>query len=286
MSKSVEYEKRLTLFIDFLGFKEKVQSTETDSEALNHLVKALNSAADTANIGNDEDFQATQFSDCIAISYKFETPDALFEIVNKLSLIVVSIAERGYLIRGGLTYGYLLHTEKNVVGPAMNRAYFLESKVAKAPRVILDPEIFNKALKKPKAEVLKTIKKYLRKDKGSDGKTIWSFDYFSWGSVVATVGADSSAYPAYLRKLSGLIKKGLTNSDPGVLEKYIWMQKRYREAREEFLNVPARHPSRKRDPGYLEAIENLPALEKAATRAAVVVSKAADKKAKRCPKGE
>jgi len=278
MGKAVKYEKRLTLFIDFLGFSDRVESTVTDNVALNDLVDALSDAAKTANIGKAADFQATQFSDCLVISYKFESPDALFEIVNKLSLIVVSIAERGYLIRGGLTYGYLLHTDKIVVGPAMNRAYFLESKVAKVPCVILDPDIFNAALKKPSADVLQTIKKFLRLDKKKD---LWFFDYFSWRTVVATVGADSNAYPDYLKTLSGLIKVGLKNTDPGVLEKYVWMQRRYKAARKGFVGTPHNHPHRKRFPGYLESIEKLPGLDKAAAEAAKIIDEAAKKKRKK-----
>lgn len=281
MGNAVEYEKRLTLFLDFLGFSEKVKSTEKDIETLNDLVDALSDAAETANIGNAPDFQATQFSDCLVISYRLDSPDALFEIVNKLSLIVVILADRGYLIRGGLTYGQLLHTDKVVVGPAMNRAYFLESKVAKAPRVILDPEIFNAALKKPKVEVLKVIKKFLKRDKDSDGKVSWFFDYFSWRSVVETVGADSNAYPEYLKTLSGLIKAGLKNTDSGVLEKYVWMQKRYKAARHDFIGTPDTHPARKRDPGYLEAIEKLPSLDKAAAKATKIIAKSEKERRKR-----
>jgi hypothetical protein len=43
------------------------------------------------------------------------------------------------LIRGGIAKGKLFHVEGGpLFGPAMNRAYFLESKKAKYPRVIID----------------------------------------------------------------------------------------------------------------------------------------------------
>ena len=281
MGKVVEYEKRLTLFLDFLGFSEKVQATETNSELLMDLVDALGDAAETANIGNAPDFQATQFSDCLVISYKFEDPDALFEIVNKLSLIVVSLTGRGYLIRGGLTYGQLLHTDKIVVGPAMNRAYFLESKVAKAPRVILDPKIFNAALKRPKIEVLKVIKKFLKRDKDDEGNIFWFFDYFSWQTVVSTVGGESDLFPKYFKTLSALIKAGLKSTDTRVLEKYVWMQKQYKVARDSLLATPDNHSFRRENPGYLESIEKLPSLGRAAARAMKIIAGAKEKEKKK-----
>ncbi|MCF9004244.1 hypothetical protein [Pseudomonas syringae] len=277
MDKAVEYEKRLTLFLDFLGFSEKVKATEKNAERLIDLVDALKDAAETANIGSAPDFQATQFSDCLVISYKFESPDALFDIVNKLSLIVVSLASRGYLIRGGLTYGWLLHTDEIVVGPAMIRAHSLESKVAKAPRVILDPEIFNAALKKPKDEVLIVIKKFLKRDKDKDGNVIWFFDYFSWQTVVATVGGENDLFPKYFKTLSGLIKAGLKSNDPGVLEKYVWMQRQYKIARDSLLSTPSNNPFRKYHPGYLESIEKLPPLRRAAARAKELIAEARKK---------
>jgi hypothetical protein len=278
MAKITKYEKRLTLFVDFLGFSEIVDTTVANPKSLDELINALADAAETASYGNAADFHATQFSDCLVISYKFERPETLFEIVNKLSLIVVRVAAQGYLIRGGLTYGDLLHTDKVVVGPAMIRAYQLESKIAQSPRVILDPDVFNHALKKPSADVLKTIKKFLRRDK-DDG--LWYFDYFSSKTVAETVVGEFDFYPKYLTNLSILIKRGLKHSSPSVLEKYVWMQKRYKAARKPFLGIAEDHSHRDAFPGYLESIENLPDLNKAAAKAVKIIAKAAKKKCKK-----
>ncbi|MGY4525164.1 hypothetical protein [Pseudomonas sp. TE21394] len=164
MASAVEYEERLALFIDFLGFKDIVEETAIDNEALNKLVAALEDAASTAKIGNKSDFHVSQFSDCLVISYKIKSWAALFDIVNKLSLIVIRIIGRGYLLRGGLTFGKLYHSDKAILGPAMNRAYHLESVVAKSPRVILDPEVFNELLEHSDEEAVETIKQILVQD--------------------------------------------------------------------------------------------------------------------------
>lgn len=275
MAKTIEYEKRLTLFIDFLGFKDIVEETATDNEALNKLVGALEELASTANIGDKADFHATQFSDCLVISYKTTSSDTLFEIVNKLSLIVITIVDQGYLLRGGLTFGELHHTDKAVLGPAMNRAYYLESEVAKHPRVVLDPGIFNELLEDSSAEVVETIKQVLVQDE-DDG--IWSFDYFSYDSVAIRVAGEFDFYPRYLAKIAGLIKRGLKHPSPGVLEKYIWMHGRYQSARGVFLGRPSDHPDRTEFPGFLESIEALPSLNKSVAKANEIVVKAAKDK--------
>lgn len=275
MAKVIDYENRLTLFIDFLGFKDIVEKTSTDNEALNKLVAALEDAASTAKIGNKSDFHVSQFSDCLVISYKVKNEAALFEIVNKLSLIVVRITGQGYLLRGGLTFGKLYHSDKAVLGPAMNRAYFLESEVAKCPRVILDPEVFNELLDKSSAEVVETIKQVLVQDE-NDG--IWYFDYISSESVAEKVAGEFDFYPKYLATIADLIKRGLKHQSPGVLTKYIWLHKRYRLARETFLNFPSDHSTRTKFPGFLESIEKLPSLNKAVTKAKENVVKAAKDK--------
>ncbi|ERX87785.1 hypothetical protein Q083_03508 [Pseudomonas aeruginosa M8A.4] len=282
MSGKVVYERRLTLFVDFLGFKDLVEKSVGDNKILNGLVRAIADATETANIGNKADFHATQFSDCLVLSYRLKTADALFEMVNKLSLILVRITARGYLIRGGLTYGDLVHTDKELIGPAMIRAYQLESQVAKWPRVILDPEVFDDLMNKPSASVMKTVKKYLKRDKEDD---FWYFDYISSEAVVNTISGEYEIYPEYLGTIAGLVEDGLKSKNPGVLEKYIWLHKRYKSARKPLVGLPGDHPDRRRFPGFYEAFENLPSLNKEASAAKDFVAKAKKKAARKCKKG-
>lgn len=281
MSDTAVYEKRLTLFIDFLGFKELVEKSVSDKKILNDLVRAIADATETANIGNKSDFHATQFSDCLVLSYRLKA-DALFEMFNKLSLILVRITARGYLIRGGLTYGDLLHTDNELMGPAMIRAYQLESQVAKWPRVILDPEVFDDLINNPSASVIKTVKKYLERDKKDD---FWYFDYISSKTVVNTISGEYEIYPEYLGTIAGLVEDGLKSKIPGVLEKYIWLHKRYQSARKPLVGLPGDHRDRRRFPGFYEAFESLPSLNKEVSEAKDFVAKAKKKAARRCKKG-
>lgn len=53
----------------------------------------------------------------------------------QLKLLTPAHLKRAVIV----TVGDLLHTERHLVSPAMVKAYELESKVAKFPRVLLDP---------------------------------------------------------------------------------------------------------------------------------------------------
>ena len=75
----------------------------------------------------------TQFSDCIVVSYRVDEESAVFWLLTEIAFCVIDLVERGFLLRGALTVGDMLHTAKHVVGPAMVEAYELESKVAKFP---------------------------------------------------------------------------------------------------------------------------------------------------------
>ncbi|WP_054044283.1 hypothetical protein [Pseudomonas nunensis] len=282
MEKKINYETRLTLFVDFLGFKEKIEETESDNKSLQELVYVMTEVATIAKEGDPKEFEVSQFSDCLVLSYGVKDFNLIFDIVNKLSHVVVRAAELGYLIRGGLTFGDLLHTKQLVLGPAMSRAYHLESQVAKVPRVILDPVEFNDVLLNPTHDTIKTVKKFLKWDKKCK---LWYFDYISINVVVDVVGGDPMKYPRYLKTLSGMIEKGLKSSHPGVLEKYVWMHKRYKAARKPLIGLPDDHPDRRKFPGFIEAFEKLPSLNKAASAAEDFVAKAKKKAARECKKG-
>lgn len=91
------------------------------------------------------------FSDCayILYDYKDDIEDSRKDMYKLMGIacyntekILYEFLKNGFIARGAITYGDLFYdNEKNIwFGPAMNRAYFLESKQARFPRVIIDPE--------------------------------------------------------------------------------------------------------------------------------------------------
>jgi hypothetical protein len=57
------------------------------------------------------------------------------------------LTEMGYLVRGSVTIGNIITDENLIFGPALVRAYAdLENKLAKWPRVVVDPDTQNELL--------------------------------------------------------------------------------------------------------------------------------------------
>lgn len=165
------YEDRFVAFIDILGFGALVEQSESDEFLQEKIFTALNSIQ-TDNINDElyarvnteivplEELKAVQeiakvfanaaklanpvlityFSDSLVISAKSNDVIAsqlVVDIVGKLNIKMWM--DHQILIRGGIAKGKLFHVEGGpLFGPAMNRAYFLESKKAKYPRVIID----------------------------------------------------------------------------------------------------------------------------------------------------
>jgi hypothetical protein len=215
----IAYEERILLFIDFLGFKDIVEQTAEDPLRLVSLVKAMSTLGELKDeYGVFASEQMSQFSDCVALSYRATETSGVFYLLNSMALAIVDLAARGYLVRGAVTVGPLYHTPEHLVGPAMVTAYEMESTLAIYPRVIVDHAIFRFARKhrspnhNPNDE-MKYVRDLIRKD--DDGQ--WFCDYVSWKSVVGAFGLEDEAYDLLraafdsveldLRKLCEIVRK-------------------------------------------------------------------------------
>lgn len=254
------YEERVILFLDFLGFKEIISQTENDEVLIDRIVRAIDHLKVVAEEeGLHNTLKVTQFSDSIVVSYAVNDPSAVFWLINNLGYCVVDLTYRGFLLRGAVTVGPLLHTSEHLFGPAMVKAYELESKVAKYPRVIVDEEVFQIARQSRSEdhdpdEEEGYVKAFLRVDE--DGQRY--LDYISWSAVVATIGADFDSYCPYLERISALIKTGITHKDRRVREKYLWLYQRYLEAIAAFEATPEDFPGRIENPEIHDFIVSLP----------------------------
>jgi len=136
------YEDRIILFIDFLAFKEHIDRTASEPAFLQKVVDALQ---ELREISMEEEVfgsqQMTHFSDSVVLSYRIEETSAVFWLLTQIELAVISMAGMGFLVRGAVTVGPVLHTKELLLGPAMVAAYKLESEVARYPRVVVDPSV-------------------------------------------------------------------------------------------------------------------------------------------------
>ncbi|WP_295201958.1 hypothetical protein [uncultured Chryseobacterium sp.] len=149
----MNYQNRICCFIDILGFKTHLNET-IDSHG-NDVVEKINSINSilelsksiTSNHGISESRVVTYFSDSIVISYEFNEESQLFLSLLNLLYVSMELANKGYLTRGGVSIGKLIHNENVIFGPALVKAYNLESKISKYPRIIIDKEVIDEGIK-------------------------------------------------------------------------------------------------------------------------------------------
>lgn len=262
------YEDRIILFIDFLAFKEIVDATEDDPEELRRLIAAMDALAEIGGERPMKSQRVSQFSDSIVVSYRVGETSGVFWLLVEMAWAVIDLAHRGYLLRGAVTRGPLFHSKRHVVGPAMVRAYLMESKEAKFPRVIVDPQLIelarqHRSEQHTPEEEEEYVRHFVKED--NDGRLF--FDYVSWDSVVEYAGADDEAYGPYLARLSTVIEKGLRHEDPGVAAKYLWLHQLYRASLRRFASLPPNHPYRAQSYENCAIIEGLPTLAPEASAA-------------------
>jgi hypothetical protein len=274
--KTPKYEQRLIVFLDFLGFSETVGETASDPQKLKRLINAIASVRDVKRPSDDKTSQrVTQFSDSLVVSYRIDETSAAFELVSEIALTVIDLAGRGYLVRGGMTVGPLLHTSKYLVGPAMLQAYDMEHCRAKDPRVIVDPAVIDLARKHHADNNTPDEEEgYVRGLMAEDTDGRLYLDYVSWNGVVRNAGGRDENYGEYLRDLSGILERGLANSSPGVLSKLLWLHERYISAIDLILSLPDDSDYRLQSPQNYEIATKLPRYEKEAEAARQVVENA------------
>lgn len=261
------YTERLILFIDFLGFSEIVEKTATDAKALNKLIQAMDRLSDIGDSTYLKSQKVTQFSDSVVASYEVTEPSAVFHLLNAIAFCVVELAHLGYLVRGGVTAGKLLHTSNRLVGPAMLEAYRLETKVALVPRVVIDSKLLEIARKyRDDHHSEDDEKEYASHFMTLDKDGHYFFDYVSHRSVIEVTGGDQDLYPDYLDSLRKHLVEGLGHSELSVRAKYVWLHRQYLAAVEQVEALPRDHPFRVNEPELYDAILSLPKLVAEASR--------------------
>ncbi|NHQ61111.1 hypothetical protein G9409_11070 [Chlorobium sp. BLA1] len=235
----MNYENRITVFIDILGFKEIIRKTcDNNGNDLSEKVDLLNESLlmirDYLDIDKpDEHFskskKITQFSDSIVISFEETETSEIYYTLSDILGLLVNLTRRGIICRGGIAYGKLIHTDKILFGPAMVTAYETESKAALYPRVILDISIIELAAKHhakhhtPKDE-LNAIKDIV----SVDGDGMLYVDYIT--KAESELDDPELDFPEYINKLKEIIETGLKEAKaPDIKIKYSWMKTKFND---------------------------------------------------------
>ncbi len=136
------YENRLVAFFDVLGWRNEIERAGSDSRRIGRLY-AITKIFESAVATTPSQFpsvQVTSFSDCVVVSVPYD-PTVVQQWIEALGRIQISLALLGFWIRGAVTVGELIHDSISVFGPALNRAYELETRYAIFPRILVDEKV-------------------------------------------------------------------------------------------------------------------------------------------------
>ena len=130
-------QRRVVVFYDILGWKNHITEADGAPANLRELRQMILRHTRMLAVKTDLEVRASSFSDNMVVT---QVPDDRTKmLMQHLANVQLGSALVGFLVRGGITVGNVVHDDEVVFGPGLNRAYELEKDVAKYPRIILDP---------------------------------------------------------------------------------------------------------------------------------------------------
>ena len=226
---NTNYEKRLVAFIDILGFKNIIAKSIFDEQVANNLHRAMkrisedhqNNQRDIANDDNPFNKMVTTFSDSAVISYPVQPGTGnLFSLLMEIIYLQIDLINLGFLLRGGIAIGPLYHEDSIIYGPAMIEAYYLESKIAQYPRIVLTPHTLYRAMQITRLNNVEFEQEFFKRIVTLDQScNIYYLDVLGQGDEFDD---PVDGYLSFLKHTHDIIIDGLKSTDESVHIKYKW----------------------------------------------------------------
>jgi len=138
----LHYERRIVAYFDVLGWRSEIEQAGQDARKIARIAivpKTFGQGVSQIS-AQTPGAHLTSFSDNVVVSAPYKI-DRLQSSLDSLAMIQLRLAFAGFWLRGAITIGPLIHNQDLVFGPALNRAYELESNHAKYPRILIDNNI-------------------------------------------------------------------------------------------------------------------------------------------------
>jgi hypothetical protein len=130
----------VVVFYDVLGWRSEIEKAGADQEKIGNLRRMILSHARVLRMPVQVPVNVSTFSDNIVISTPVLDGNVPY-FLRSIAAMQLMTAGMHFLLRGGITIGDIYHDDEVVFGPALNRAYELESKIAVVPRIVFDAEL-------------------------------------------------------------------------------------------------------------------------------------------------
>lgn len=147
MKTSYEYQERIVVLLDILGFKSLVND-ESRCEEIGTLLKMpyILEQIDIQRFFKIKGLTTTSISDSLVFSVGLKERAAMDKSVKLITVFVQTLLSHKFLVRGGIAIGKLYHDANIVYGPGLVKAYNLEKYSALYPRVIMMASDFERAI--------------------------------------------------------------------------------------------------------------------------------------------
>ena len=141
--KDINYSIRNVAFLDILGFSSLINESGKNHKILESIYESLTIMLSMKNTISNYEIdelmpQVSLFSDNIVISYINNNRESEYYLIRDCIFLYLSLLTKGILLRGGITKGELYHDGNIVFGPALIKAYKIESKYSIYPRIVVD----------------------------------------------------------------------------------------------------------------------------------------------------
>lgn len=204
---NIELDTYFVAFIDILGFSDMVKRDSESPSGQQYLSRLFDVHCQAEQIlGGRMKYELIQFSDSIVLSSPF--------VIERLPLFIDAISNwqrnllvNGFLCRGGITFGKHFISNNFLFSKALIDAYYMESNLAKQPRVIISDDLIQLS---PKVMSNPTFKAK-REDDG-----LCFVDYLYSDSLVTR--------DVLIKSIEKIISEGLKKSS-SVQEKMRWLSK-------------------------------------------------------------
>jgi hypothetical protein len=234
MNLTNTYRESLVVYIDILGFREMIEESRkavSKVQEILELLKAIKSEFAAHGRVHRTDagkiikiFSSHDFSDlvvrCTEIPSGAPVGDYIDSEIFHLGYKQVFLVIEGVLIRGGMCIGEMLVANEGIVfGPALVKAYDLESKYAVYPRIVIDRDLVHKA---EREGYISSWRDWVQR--GEDGA--YYLDYLFGSSLTGFVIPDSPKTYDLLLRHQRMIEdsiKGMNRRDERVKQKLIWL---------------------------------------------------------------
>lgn len=230
-----EYTKTLVTYLDILGFAELVdrsRSSPAEISRIQHILAALNrvgSAGPRPHEYSESEiralFESFNFSDLTVRAIRVNDMQYAKFVDWELFYLAehqLTLAAQGVLLRGGICMGDLLAvSEQNLIfGPALVKAYRLESGYAIYPRIVIDRQLIFDA---DQAGYKASLQDYIAR--GENGA--YFLDYLFGASITEYVlGSPDVARQhiiAHRDMIEAAINDDIRTKDERLKQKYMWL---------------------------------------------------------------